>query len=206
MKHDARFWDGIAEKYFRRPVADPDAYREKLRLTRAHLRPGMRMMEFGCGTGTTALHHAPHVAHVDAFDISPAMLAIGERQAADQGIANVTFRPADVAGLDLPAESYDAILGMSILHLIEDPAATVRDVHRWLKPGGIFVTSTVCLGDGMTWLKLVLPLGRALGKVPFVQFLKADEIRKMMTQAGFAIETDWRPNGGRTLFLICRKA
>ena len=39
----------------------------------------MRIVEFGCGTGTTAVHHTPHVQHIDAIDISAKMLEI-ERQ------------------------------------------------------------------------------------------------------------------------------
>lgn len=205
MPHDAKFWDKIADKYFASPIGDMDAYEEKLRLTREQFRPDMQVMEFGCGTGSTALRHAPHVAHIDAYDISDAMLAIAKRQALEQNVSNVTFTTADIADMNVPNESYDAILGNSIMHLIEDPAGTTKDIYRWLKPGGVFVSSTVCLGDGMNWLKLILPLGRAIGKVPFVQFLKADALVGFMTDAGFKIETHWQPGNGRTVFLICRK-
>lgn len=205
MAHESKFWNNIADKYFASPIGNPEAYEEKLRLTQEQLRPDMKVMEFGCGTGGTALRHAPHVAQIDAFDIAEAMLVIARRQADEQNVRDVTFQRADIAEMDVADDTYDAVLGNSILHLIEDPAATAKDVYRWLKPGGIFVSSTVCLGDGMNWLKLILPLGRAIGKVPYVQFLKGNGLVGFMTDAGFKVETHWQPGDGRTVFLICRK-
>ena len=105
MPHDAKFWDKIADKYFASPIGDMDAYEEKLRLTREQFRPDMQVMEFGCGTGGTALRHAPHVARIDACDISKAMIAIGKRQASEQGITNVAFRQADIAEMNVTTPS-----------------------------------------------------------------------------------------------------
>lgn len=61
MAHAACFWDRIADRCARKPVADEAAYQRKLEVTRGYLRPDMEVFEFGCGTGTTALHHAPFV-------------------------------------------------------------------------------------------------------------------------------------------------
>ena len=66
----AKFWDWIAERYARTPVADEASYKKKLQITQDYLRPGMEVLEFGCGTGSTALIHAPHVKHIHAIDIS----------------------------------------------------------------------------------------------------------------------------------------
>ncbi len=51
MDRSARFWDRIAKRYARTPVADEAAYQRKLKITRGYLRPDMEVMEFGCGTG-----------------------------------------------------------------------------------------------------------------------------------------------------------
>ena len=66
----AKFWDRIAERYARTPVADETSYKKKLQITQDYLRPGMEVLEFGCGTGSTALIHAPYVKHIHAIDIS----------------------------------------------------------------------------------------------------------------------------------------
>ena len=113
---DARFWDNIADEYSRKPIADEEAYEIKLSITREYLAPNARIFEFGCGTGSTALRHAPFVGHVDATDISPEMIAIAQQKAKTENVSNVDFYTGDIAEMDVENESYDAILGLSILH------------------------------------------------------------------------------------------
>jgi cyclopropane fatty-acyl-phospholipid synthase-like methyltransferase len=60
MDKDARFWSKIAEKYAAAPVPSEEIYQKKLAVTRKYLRPDMEVLEFGCGTGTTALAHAAY--------------------------------------------------------------------------------------------------------------------------------------------------
>jgi hypothetical protein len=67
---DFLLWNWVAKGYARSPVADEAAYQKKLAITRAHFRPDMAVMEFGCGAGTTAVAHAPHVKHIHAHDVS----------------------------------------------------------------------------------------------------------------------------------------
>ena len=60
MGTSSKFWDRIADRYSRRPVADEAAYQKKLEVTRQYFRPEMQVLEFGCGTGSTAIAHAPY--------------------------------------------------------------------------------------------------------------------------------------------------
>lgn len=55
------FWDRTADKYAATPIADEASYQVKLAETRRRMRSDMNVLEFGCGTGSTALLHAPHV-------------------------------------------------------------------------------------------------------------------------------------------------
>ena len=70
MSREARFWDRIAARYAKQPVADEAAYQKKLAKTREYFPPDMAVLEFGCGTGSTAMAHAPYVAHARATDLS----------------------------------------------------------------------------------------------------------------------------------------
>jgi cyclopropane fatty-acyl-phospholipid synthase-like methyltransferase len=76
MPTASRFWDRIADRYARKPVPDEAVYQKKLQLTRAHLRPDMHVLEFGCGSGITALSHAPYVASIHGIDSSARMVEI----------------------------------------------------------------------------------------------------------------------------------
>lgn len=200
-----RFWDRIAERYARRPVADEAAYRHKLAVTQEYLGPEMTVLEFGCGTGSTALVHAPFVRDILAIDVSARMLAIARGKAAAAGIGNVEFRQAAIDDFEAPAASFDAVLGLSILHLLADRDAAIARVHRLLKPGGVFVSGTVCLGDGMAWFRLIAVPGHVLGLLPLLRVFTAAELEASLTAAGFTIERRWRPDKGQSVFLVARK-
>jgi len=204
----ARFWDRIAGRYARQPVADEAAYQRKLAVTREYLRPDIEMLEFGCGTGSTALAHAPFVRHILAIDVSGKMLAIAQGKAEAAGVENVTFRQSAIEDLDAPDGSFDAVLGMSILHLVADRDAVIARVYRLLRPGGVFVTSSACLGDGMGFIRYIEPVGRRLGLMPMVKVFTEAELAKSIEDAGFAIEHQWRPDADKrkAVFILARKA
>ncbi|MEO9903779.1 class I SAM-dependent methyltransferase [Nisaea sp.] len=206
MANIARFWDRHAAGYAKRAVSDPEAYQHKLELTQRLLKPDMRVLEFGCGTGTTALHHAPYVKSIRAIDVSAKMLEIARAKAEEAGIANVSFEQSDIEGLSAEDGSYDLVMGHSILHLLEDRHAVIAKVWRLLKADGLFVTSTACIGGTMPWLKLILPVGNALGLLPKVAFIRPDELVGEFETAGFRIEQSWQPGPSKGLFIIARKA
>ena len=62
----SEFWDRVAPDYSRQAIADTETYARKLAATQALMQPSMAVLEFGCGTGSTALEHAGHVAQIDA--------------------------------------------------------------------------------------------------------------------------------------------
>merc|ERR1739841_442034 len=107
MSQDKAFWDRIARKYAQDPIADQTSYEHKLEKTRAHFTPGSRVLEYGCGTGSTAILHAPHVREIVATDLSDEMIAIARERAAEAGVNNIRFEATDVADLHEPDESFD---------------------------------------------------------------------------------------------------
>lgn len=93
----------------------------------------------------------------------------------------------------------------SLLHLVVDKEAIIARVHRMLKPGGLFVTSTACMGDSQTWFKLVGPVGRWLGIFPLVRIFSVAELADSLVQGGFEIEHQWQPAKGKAVFIVARK-
>lgn len=208
MAQSHRFWNWIARRYARASVADVASYEEKLRRTRARLEPHFKVLEFGCGTGTTALHHAPFVAEIRGVDASPKMIEICREKAEADGAENVRFDVASIEDLDQPPVSLDAVLGMSILHLVDDHRAVIASVYEMLRPGGLFFSSTICLEGRAKFLRgVVLPAGHAIGILPRIHALSRDGLVRDMEQAGFVIEDNWQPGDdpGKAVFLIARK-
>ena len=64
MVDGSKFWNKRADKYSQRPIADESAYQKKLETTRRYFQPDMEILEIGCGTGSTAIAHAPFVKHI----------------------------------------------------------------------------------------------------------------------------------------------
>jgi 2-polyprenyl-3-methyl-5-hydroxy-6-metoxy-1,4-benzoquinol methylase len=96
-------------------------------------------------------------------------------------------------------------LGMSILHLVADREAVIRKVHRMLKPGGYFLSSTACLADGMGFFRYIAPVGKALGLLPLLRVFTRKELVASIAAAGFEIIEDWQPGKNKGVFVVARK-
>jgi ubiquinone/menaquinone biosynthesis C-methylase UbiE len=204
MKSPQAFWDKTAPRYARSPVRDEASYRKKLTITQEYLRPDWSVLEFGCGTGSTAIAHAPHVGHILATDISGRMLEIAESKARQAGIENLSFQQGTLDSLVLPPESFDAVLGLNILHLLEDAQAAIARIYGLLKPGGVFVSSTALVGDLPFYWRLLIPVMQALGLAPPVNRFDKGALVSMLSAAGFRIDYEWQP-GKESVFIVAKK-
>ncbi len=190
---DAKFWDGIAPKYAADPIKDQDAYEYTLGRTKSYLGTEDRVLEIGCGTGSTALLIAPGVGSIEATDISPGMLKIAEERKAEAGVANATFTTQSATQAARRTGSFDAVLAFNLLHLTEDPARVVADIHSGLPSGGLFISKTPCIGDRSVGLKrfvfrAMIPVMKLIGKAPSkVHFLTHAGMDALITKAGFEI-------------------
>jgi ubiquinone/menaquinone biosynthesis C-methylase UbiE len=205
VNRETAFWNKLADKYSRRPISDEAAYDKKLEVTRKYFQPDMEVLEIGCGTGTTAIAHAPFVGHIRATDLSTRMVEIAKDKAKAAGADNVTFEALSVDALDVPGASIDVVMAHSVLHLLEDKERAIADIHNMLKPGGVFVTSTACIGDMMLPLRLIILVGRFLRLFPLVKVFSVAELKDSLENAGFEIDYEWQPKKSAAAFIICRK-
>lgn len=184
---DARFWDRSSKSYARSRISDQAGYERTLERTGALLKRDDRVLELGCGTGTTALRLAGGVESYLATDISAGMIAIAEEKLAANPIAGLTFRAATAEAIAAEAMRFDAALAFNYLHLVRDLAGTLRSVHALLAPGGLFITKTPCLGNMNPLIRLALPLMQMIGKAPYAGVFSAQELASLITATGFEI-------------------
>jgi ubiquinone/menaquinone biosynthesis C-methylase UbiE len=205
MDQSTKFWDKIATRYSKLPIADEAAYQKKLQVTREYFQPDMEVLEIGCGTGSTAITHAPYVKHIRAIDFSSKMIEIAQGKAEAQNLENITFEQSTIDNISVPDQSFDAVLGLSILHLLENKEEVIAKVYKMLKSGGIFVTSTACLGDTMKFFKVIAPIGKFFGLVPLVKVFTKKQLEDSLTDVGFEIDYQWQSDKGKAVFIVSRK-
>jgi ubiquinone/menaquinone biosynthesis C-methylase UbiE len=185
---EAAFWNELAERYARQPVANPSAFEGKIAITRSRMKPSDVVLDVGCGTGSLALRLAPSAAAVHGLDVSSEMIRIARSKAQAEGAENVSFHvgPFDDTFQRFEPESLDGICAYSLLHLLADRPAALHRVYRLLKPGGFFVSSTVCLGQSWVPYRPILRAMRWLGKAPRVSMLRKRVLEEELRSAGFA--------------------
>ena len=201
----ASFWDRISQKYAQQPIADPAAYQEKLMQVGSLLRATDRVLEIGCGTGSTALRLAPCVAQITATDVSGGMIEIAKSKLGLHAPANVTFRQADAADL-VEGHPFDAICAFSLLHLIEEIPQVLTSVREQLKPGDLFISKTVCLKNRSVLLRGMVYALTAVGLAPRVTVLSRNDLIWHLRDAGFEIErTSYFDAKRMSPFIVARR-
>lgn len=181
------FWDRIAPKYARKPITDRAAYEDKLQRVAALLHRTDRVLEIGCGTGSTALRLAAGVAGITATDVSRTMIEIAKTKLGPDAPTNVAFRQAEAQDL-IEGRPFDVVCAFSLLHLVDDLPRVLARVHMQLKPGGLFVSKTVCVRDANVLIRALIPTLRALGFAPRVARLGAEDLTRQIEAAGFRVE------------------
>lgn len=160
------FWDGIASKYAKSPIKNMEAYNRTLDRTRSYLSKDDRVLEVGCGTGSTALLLAGDVARIAARDISAKMIEIAKGKARDGKVENVEFVQEALSDATMEKEAFDAVLAFSFLHLLEDTPKAIGQIRERLKSGGVFISKTPCLADNGWFFRILIPVMRAIGYAP----------------------------------------
>ena len=136
--HEA-FWSAAAPRYDR--VVDLQIGPATRAMVRDRLGAEGRLgtvAEFGCGTGFYTEVLAQKADAVVATDVAPGMLALAQSRI---DAPNVTFRAEDGQRTSFPDETFDAVFMSLVLHFTE-PATTLAEMHRILKPGGMLVVES----------------------------------------------------------------
>jgi ubiquinone/menaquinone biosynthesis C-methylase UbiE len=109
---------------------------------------GLKVLDLGCGDGTTALPAARLGADVLGVDIASNLVAAGNRRAKDAGVANLRFQEGDASNLqDLADNSFDLVVSVFGAMFAPRPFDVAREMVRVTKPGGRIVMGNWIPGD-----------------------------------------------------------
>jgi ubiquinone biosynthesis O-methyltransferase len=206
MKDSVKFWDRLAPRFDRFEKKDELIYQNIIDKTRKHLKKDDVVLDFGCGTGIVSTEIAGDAAKVVGIDISQKMLDIAKAKAGARQITNIEYKQATIFDESLKNDTFDVVLGFYILHLLDDPAVVLQRINGLLKPGGLFVSTTPCLGQS-GFLKFMLGAASIFGIVPKTKSFKTSDLTTMIINCGFEIiESECLSSEGFQNFIVARKA
>jgi 2-polyprenyl-3-methyl-5-hydroxy-6-metoxy-1,4-benzoquinol methylase len=117
----------------------------------AHLRPGLDLLDVGCGPGTITLDLAGRVAPGRVVGIDAAADVIDQAsEAAATAQSSVEFAVGDTYALEFEDASFDVVHGHQVLQHLADPVAALREWRRVCRPGGV-VAARDADYEAMVW-------------------------------------------------------
>ncbi|KZL20707.1 putative methyltransferase YcgJ [Pseudovibrio axinellae] len=206
MQDSMKFWDKHAAGYIARPIKDVGSYEKAMDRVRSYLSPDLQVLELGCGSGSTALLLSKYVKHITASDLSEKMIEFGREKARKDGIENVSFAHSCAQNTASDGQTYDVVMAFNVLHLIKEMTGVLQQIHAQLKPGGLFISKTPCLGDVAFYWRGLIHAMRAVGYAPYVSYLQQTALGQSIEQAGFRIiETGNYPATPMGRLIVARK-
>lgn len=154
------------------------------------VRPGIRVLDLGCGDGTTALPEAKRGAEVLGVDIAENLVAAGNQRAKAAGLQNLRFQQGDASDLQgLQNDSFDLVVSIFGAMFAPRPFDVAREMVRVTRPGGRIVMGNWIPGDP-TFIAQVLKVSAAYtppppeGFVSPVSWGSEDNVKERFGAAG----------------------
>lgn len=157
-------------------------WERRVKMLTSHILPEMNVLELGCGTGYFTKEIVGTGAKITAIDISPDLLDIARNEICSD---RVIFKEENAYNMTFPSESFETVVGSSVLHHLDIEKA-VSEIYRVLKIGGTMIFTEpnmmnpqIALQKNIPWLK------KKLGDSPDETAFFKWSIMKLLSRAGF---------------------
>jgi SAM-dependent methyltransferase len=151
------------------------------------LKPGARVLDVGCGSGTFTGLLAERGYKASGIDISPKLVALARRK-----FPAIDFHEGDAENLPFDAGQFDGVLLSGLVHHFPDPRRLAAEVFRVLRPGGRFVAFDPNRMNPFMWLyrDQASPFYSPLGVTENERPILASRTAEVFRNAGFRVQTD----------------
>jgi len=205
MNKSEKYWDKTASKYDQFEMKDKQTYIHIINRTKIYLKISDMVLDFGSGTGLISNDIAEDVKLIHAIDISSNMIGIAEKKAKERNIQNIHYAHSTIFDERLRKGSFDVILVFHVLHLLQDERIALRRMHKLLKPGGVLISATPCVGEKIFLRSILYCVGR-VGLVPHIRSFKLNQLVNTMEEGDFSIvEKDCLKKSSQEYFIVARK-
>jgi len=188
MDKSEKFWDKQAKDFTDHEQHTQLNENKDFITTLKYLNINDTVLDYGCATGIISNAISDKVKEIHAIDISPKMIEIARTKASERNISNIYYAHATIFDERYRKESFDVILAFRILHVLDDIRAVIRRINELLKPGGIFISVSTCMGDTKALLSILTFLASKMRILPLhINRFKLPELQELITGGGFQI-------------------
>jgi len=192
MDKSKKFWDKASKNYDKTEERFEYIHSKSRASAKKYLADNNIVLDYGCGTGTTSCELANQVKEIHAIDISSNMIEIAKKKAEANNIRNVDFLVADIFNERYKKDSFDRILAFNMLHTIPNPQNVIQRINELLKPDGLLIAVTPCLGVGL----IPVPIRR----------LKSSDIDALLAKGNFqTVSSEKIFKGASSYFIVSKK-
>jgi len=204
MNKSEKFWGRMAKYLDQVERKDETTNIKIIDKTKKYLKISDTVLDYGCGTGTSATEIAGSVKTVTGIDISSKMIEAAKGKTVERKVKNIDFAQTTIFDEKLKTGSFDVILCFNLLHLVEDTPKVMQRINELLKPGGLIISSTPCIRGTFLGV-LLLPVSK-IGLIPPITSFKISELEDLMTDGNFEIvETECLHKSGQQYFVVAKK-
>ncbi len=205
MNRSEKFWDKMANYYDQEEKKDEQTYIKIIEKTKKYLKISDIVLDYGCGTGLISNEIADNVKVIHAIDISSKMIEIAKGKADEHKIKNIDYAHSTIFDERYKKGSFDVILVFYILHLLEDTHKVMQRINELLRPGGLIISATPCMGE-KTFLSILLSLVGKIGLIPNIRSFKISELEDSIANGNFEIvETECLLQSSPEYFIVAKK-
>ena len=210
MNKTEKFWDKVSFKFDKRSHKIDQTEIKTLEKTKKYLNVNDIVLDYGCGIGTIAIEISRNVKKIHGIDISQKMIDVAKRKAAERNIKNLHFTQSTIFDERYKRGSFDVILAFNILHFLEDTQQVMTKINELLKPEGLIISVTPCLGEKKSFINilifLLVFLQTKMGMLPYIRFFRICEFEDSIANANFKIvESESLDNPGEQYFIVAKK-
>ena len=184
----SRFWDKRSKVFDEQVLSKyENAYKKTIKRSIPFLNAEDTMLEIGCGTGIASITLADYVKKITAIDISEEMMLQAAEKAKEKGKENITFQQKDLMELCAEPESYDVVAAYNVLLYMKNQDKVLEKIYEILKPGGIFLSATDCLGRNLSKDSVRKFWKSKLHLMPYVSFDTPVGLMRKIQRKGFLV-------------------
>lgn len=210
MNKAESFWDKTSKDYDKSEQRFEYIHNKTRENSKNYLNANHVVLDYGCGTGTTSCELASQVKEIHAIDISSEMIEFAKNKAANRMIENIHFSHTTIFDKQYKAESFDVILAFNMLHTIDNPDDAIQRIHELLKPDGLFISTTPCLGGKKSFMvsmqMYLVSLLSKFGVIPIpIRRYKRSDLDDLIANEDFHKVTDEEIYSGASSYFVVAK-